>query len=503
MAKISKSLSPVGSCWTRHISHYQAGPAVVLTLLAVVALMPYRNFAGDDAFISFRFAENFRDGAGFSFNPHDSTYGSTAPLWVFMISAFSKMGFDVPLSAHILNWFCVIVLVPLFLALSSSYLGRGPAAWVATALLILDPWFIRWAVSGLENAFTLLLLVGVFLSQKTSRNSGKVNWLAPSLAALAGLCRPEMLLLCILLAADTVLLERKRRIADLTITFGIYCAVFFPWFAYAYRSFGTVIPNTVTAKISSDYLLTIERIFQYFGSFWIFQAISVLAVIAISPLRRAAIALFRDSWNSWLLPVAWGIALPLFYIAGGAPVAGRYMMFGLPSYLLVGVGAWTVIWQRHPKLIIAAAVATIALVVAVQAKFSWYTTHWPRGMDPAMIEAAEYLKDNSNDQDIVAANQIGALGYFSHRRVLDTFGLVSPEVFPYLEMGSTALWTYICERKVNYLFLSDTIDELKSAYPGFGQLETLRTFHVRREGASAASATRIYYLYRTNWHGDC
>ena len=66
--------------------------AVVLTFLA---LFPYRHFAGDDAYISFRFARNFAEGAGFAFNPGEPTYGSTSPLWIFLMAGLHRLGLSI------------------------------------------------------------------------------------------------------------------------------------------------------------------------------------------------------------------------------------------------------------------------------------------------------------------------------------------------------------------------------------------------------------------------
>jgi hypothetical protein len=473
--------------------------AGILVLLALVILWPYRHFAGDDAYITFRFAENFATGAGFAYNPNEPTYGSTAPLWVFMIVGLSRLGLAIPDSAHVLNWTFAIASVLLFFHLARRYLGKGPAAWIATALLILDPWFVRWALSGLENAFALFLLMGVFLAQLKWRNTGQISWLAPVLGGLAALCRPEMMLLSALLFLDLLLFERRRLRANLATLVLIFSAINLPWIWYALSVFHTAVPNTIISKVSADHLAALKGVVLYFGSFWMFQALAVLAVCLIGPLRRAAIERFQGSWTAWLLPIAWGVILPIFYIVGGAPVGGRYMMFGLPSYLLIGVAAWTVLWDRMSKVVVVAALATLALLVAVQYNFAWYITHWPQGMDPEIINAAETLRSISESGDTVAANQIGVLGYFSQRTVLDTFGLVSPEIFPYRRISNEAVWKYVHERRVQYVFDTISAEELARLDPAYASLTLIRPYSVQRENAGSADKVTTYYLYKTNW----
>lgn len=484
----------------RFVREKPALAGALLVILAVAVLFPYRHFAGDDAYITFRFARNFAEGGGFSFNAGTPTYGSTAPLWVFLIAGLHRLGIDVPDAAHLLNWIFAITDVLLFFRLACRYLGTGAAAWIATLLLLADPWFIRWAVSGMENALALALLTGMLLSQVQSRNSGRVNWIAPLLGALAGLCRPEMTLLGGLLLLDNLLLERRRLFANLLALCSAYAVIFVPWLWYAFSVFRSPIPNTITAKISGDHLLAMKRVALYFGTFWTFQALAIVAILLLTPLRQRFSQQFQGISSIWLLPIAWALVLPAFYIAGGAPVAGRYMVFGLPCYLLIGVAAWTVAWDRYPRLVSGAVLATLLLMGFVQYKYCWYVTRWSQGMDPRMIEVALKLKQISSSTDEVAADQIGVLGYYSERPVLDTYGLASPEMIPYKRMPDEAeIWHYVRKRGVKYLFVINTIDQLSAWDPAYRSLSLVQATTVQREGAAAADQPTLYYLYRTNW----
>jgi hypothetical protein len=487
------------SGFSRFVRERPALAAGLLVLLSVIVLWPYRHFAGDDAYITFRFAHNLANGSGFAFNPGVPTYGSTAPLWVFMIAGLGRLGMDIPDAAHLLNWVFALIDVLLFFRLACRYLGKGAAAWIATALLIVDPWFVRWGLSGMENALALCLLMGMLLAQLELRNSGRINWISPLLAGLAGLCRPEMTLLSGLLILDMLVLERRRLRADIAIAIICYALIFVPWLWYALSVFHSPIPNTITAKISSDHALAFTRVLLYFASFWIFQALAVIAVLAFRPLRETAMRLLQDSRGAWLLPVSWAVILPAFYIAGGAPVAGRYMVFALPCYLLIGVAAWTVVWSRFPRTVAACAVATLLLVAAVQYQYCWYITRWPLGMDPRMIDAALTIKGMSRATDVIAADQIGVLGYYAQRPMLDIYGLASPQILPYRRQSDAAMWHYVRQSRAQYLFVIGTIDELSRIDSGYRSLTLIKAVPVQREGAAAAAGPIVYYLYRTNW----
>src|SRR6478752_3814627 len=51
-----------------------------------------RDFAVDDAYITFRHAQNLAGGHGFSFNPGDKLLSTTSPLHALLLALFAWMG---------------------------------------------------------------------------------------------------------------------------------------------------------------------------------------------------------------------------------------------------------------------------------------------------------------------------------------------------------------------------------------------------------------------------
>jgi hypothetical protein len=301
-----------------------------------------------------------------------------------------------------------------------------------------------------------------------------------------------------------LLFERERRRADLVAAVAIPAAILLPWLLYAQVHFGTIVPNTVTAKVSAHHWAAFAGTLKYWASFWLFQAVAVALVIVAWPADVGRWFSDRGTLSTWAFVVAWGVVLPCFYVVGGAPVSGRYMMLALPSYLLVGVGALERLGTSPSGRLRASAVAlattTLAWVFAIQYRYCWYVTTWEKGMDPNMIELATYLREHSRPSDVVAADQIGVLAYFSGRTVLDVVGLVSPEIIPYAkDRNPEAIWRYIRERRPRFLFLTDDMALATSRGPGYAGLRLLRSAIVQREGAGAVGAPATYYLYETGW----
>jgi hypothetical protein len=66
-----------------------------------------------------------------------------------------------------------------------------------------------------------------------------------------------------------------------------------------------------------------------------------------------------------------------------------------------------------------------------------------------MIATAHWIQENIPLEKSIAAHDIGALGYFANRPVVDLAGLVSPDVIPFIR-DETALATYLDAQRVDY-----------------------------------------------------
>jgi len=53
-------------------------------------------------------------------------------------------------------------------------------------------------------------------------------------------------------------------------------------------------------------------------------------------------------------------------------------------------------------------------------------------IDGEMVAAAAWLADNTAEDELIAAHDIGAIGYFTKRPIVDLAGLVSPDVVPFI-----------------------------------------------------------------------
>jgi hypothetical protein len=163
----------------------------------------------------------------------------------------------------------------------------------------------------------------------------------------------------------------------------------------------------------------------------------------------------------------WGIAF-LLWIIGYVfvyvirlPVVyqhGRYLIPVMPIFLLIsfygfadlrrriaGSGYWRKLIDQFWWVTI---IAVVILFVFIGAR--------AYAMDVAIIEsemvsASKWIAENTPRNSVIAAHDIGALGYFGDREIIDLAGLIEPEVIPIIN-DEAELEDYIRKRKADYLF---------------------------------------------------
>jgi hypothetical protein len=70
-------------------------------------------------------------------------------------------------------------------------------------------------------------------------------------------------------------------------------------------------------------------------------------------------------------------------------------------------------------------------------------------IETEMVATAKWVDANLPPDALVAAHDIGALGYFDHHQLIDLAGLVSPDVIPFLR-DESRLADYLDQQGANY-----------------------------------------------------
>jgi len=427
-------------------------------LAAGAALM--WDYVTDDTWIHLRYAKHLLERGEYTFNPADPTYGSTSPLWVFCLVFLLKLGLAPLAAARLLG----LVLGAAKLLVADRLLVRLPlpAGWRPWLLLLiaLDAWFLRWTLSGMETPLAELLML-VLLGPIAA--SGPIAWVAWGATwGLGSLARPEIAVLAPCALPWLLWLQRRRHPfrsapASLAKVALGWLLVVGPWLLYAQQQFGRMIPGTAAAKSYPlqlspvemiEYLLrTVKQLAAVQGVLWV--AFALVALAFWWDRRRGRAGGDGKTFGPRALALGAVAATWLVVLVGGYSVKqvwtiSRYVSPLLAPMLLgmaVLAGAMLRRQGRGGRLgrgVMAAAVAATLLINGglLALKVRPYATVFSRGVQDCFYGTGEWLRDNTPPDAVIAALDIGALGYASERRILDLAGLVSPDARALgLEMG--------------------------------------------------------------------
>src|SRR5205823_11377423 len=176
----------------------------------------------------------------------------------------------------------------------------------------------------------------------------------------------------------------------------------------------------------------------------------LLAIVGLATLveltRRGAVQLNRHG-VAWQPFAGFAMLYVAFYVAvglRGVRLFPWYLVPIEPFYLLaLAAGALALVrqWRRARWT---AGVAA-ALVLWQLPAIDWHQPLMPAGQDlereQLYLSVGQNLAASLPSSAVLAAPEIGALGYASNLRVLDTVGLVSPAALPYYPLPSDELVT--------------------------------------------------------------
>jgi hypothetical protein len=414
-------------------------------------------FPLDDAWIHQTYARNLALEGEWSFIPGQISAGSTSPLW----SALLAPGFWLHLSPYVwtfgLGWLLLVGLAAIA-ALTCKRLvpQRARFSWLA-ALLFLFEWHLVWAAgSGME---TLLYSVMVLLALSWLLKK-PISWVGfGALVGLSAWVRPDGItllgpaLMVIVLPGDNW--HNKLR-AGLGLILG-FILLFVPYLAFNQVLAGAWWPNTFFAKQAEYAILRQQSLLLRFVNQVELPLIGVGITLFPGFVYRLWFAVKRKEWGI-LAGAAWFLGYLGLY-AWRLPVTyqhGRYVIPAMPVYLLWSfAGALDWIELKAPHMLLRVVGRVWALMIALVLLGFWVIGARSYAMDVGFIESqmvdtARWVSQNTPANSVVAVHDIGAMGYFGKRDLIDLAGLVSPEVIPFIR-DEARLDQYLNQKEADYL----------------------------------------------------
>jgi hypothetical protein len=418
----------------------------------------------DDAYITFRYARNLLEGFGFVYNAGEAVLGTTTPLYTLLIAALAGLSGwrDFAWLALLVNALADAVTCLLLFRLGRTLTAHAGVGLAAALLWAVAPMSVTFAIGGMETSVFILLLVRCADLYLNGRYRS-----AAFVAALLLLTRPDGLIFVGPLALDLTVRGWRTQRALPWREAGVFLLTLAPWALFALWTFGSPLPNSIAAKTEA-YLLdagsALIRLIQHYstpffendflGSGWQLAGVFVYLFLTLT----AGVAAFRRDSRTWPLAVYPWLYFVIF--AAANPLIFRwYLAPPLPFFFLfILAGLWQLSenlsrlqkrFQPQPSTFNFPAgfffllPSTFFLLTSLAA-WTLRPDHGPQRPAPQMAwHALELLYTEVGKElagrvvpqvTVIAAGDIGALGYFSGARVLDTVGLISPQASAYFPL---------------------------------------------------------------------
>ncbi|MGH2569613.1 MAG: hypothetical protein ACRDGR_00215 [bacterium] len=208
----------------------------------------------DDAFIFFRYADNFARGHGLVYNPGEPVEGYTSPLWALGLGIAARAGLPLIETAQ---WSGIVlgVLTLLMAHDVAQRLFRGtPLALLPALFLATNRTFCVWSVEGLDTKLFGAAVLAVLWIRVRHESGAPLARRAPLLGvacAIAVLSRPEGALFAALLAVLEVgPAARERRTLDALANVAAFVVIVASHLAFRWMTYHELLPNTFYAKVA-------------------------------------------------------------------------------------------------------------------------------------------------------------------------------------------------------------------------------------------------------------
>lgn len=431
----------------------------VAILLLFTLITPFMGVV-DDAWITYAYARNLAEGHGIAYNPGERVEGCTAFLHMVILAPFSWLTRRLDIVATVLNilaWAAVASLAWSFIRRRDG--GQvGVLGLFAASFITLGMSGLAWAYAGMEMPLVALAWLGAAKVHLLERERNRWPWISALIVVVAGLLRPDGILVAVPLALSIWIEKPKQYNWGKAIVFSaIVLTLFGGYWLWRWHYFGYPLPNTFYAKVTRT-SVSLSMTGARYVLRWIFGMVVPLLVIVAMIYARGRRAVPR-----WVRLMSGLVLTSMAYCLLVGSDFFSYHRFLLPSYAAMvlvgwwyGVGALTRYRQRfgagvstRKSKIVKVMLLLVCLNVvyfvspskpanapnsASRGCISLF--YPPQGLVHAFIvrntrdwaEVAQKLDHLTPAEATIATIPIGAMGYYTHRRVIDMVGLTDVHI---------------------------------------------------------------------------
>jgi len=424
-------------------------PALLALVAALLILGWFNRFIQDDAFISFRYAQNLASGAGLVWNPGEPVEGYTNFLWTVLIAAGMQAGLGPVLLTEVLGicFFACSLLLTFGVARAAGF--TVPDSFAALLLTGTNYTFSCYATGGLETQMVTALFLAGCLAALGGVNGHLQRRRAlltiALLAIIAVLCRMDSALLLWGTGAGLMLLGPRRGDGAACAGAGRssgwwpeFCILVIfpvlmlaPWCVWKLWYYGDLLPHSFYLKAVNA--STIEHGLRYFYAFIVSYDLYPFLFVCVFFAGR----LFLKEQRPLLL-LAGVVTLWFLYILkiGGDFMEFRFMVQVIPLMMVLLV--WALGTCARGRIIRAAGILLV-LGGSVHHALT-FSYEQETGVEPVAMLAGHLTAEGENwvgigralgsafapsDSVTIATTAAGAIPYYSGLRTVDMLGINS------------------------------------------------------------------------------
>ncbi|WP_429335850.1 hypothetical protein [Paraburkholderia sp. 35.1] len=378
-----------------------------------------RNFQLDDALIYLRYLRNLFDGHGLTYNAGDRFNGLTSPLYSYLLILANVLTRNLQYTTIFLSFvfLCAAAIT------GAHLLASGKYEQTLCALIIVSFNYF-YDTFGMETSLFLFLSALALILYRREQFFG-----LGLVLGLLFITRSEGVFLGLVLVVDFFVRNRKVPHVKYFVAPVILLAANF---AFNYYYYGAFLPATGNAKLGQgksglwgEGLIFLHV--QYMKGAFFGGDLRLLAFMlpvglvgVLTSLRQRIV----------LLAILYLVLLGSFYVFLHIPnyhwYYAPFFFFGL---LFVGVGAWKVLSFTYERSRGSAVVLTLFLAFFLATSgfvyHSFGISNIQRGSMDVYKNIGEWIKANTPGNAVVASVEIGTVGWYSDRYIIDILGLTN------------------------------------------------------------------------------
>ena len=299
---------------------------ISIFILIGVSSVFYFNFTAEDAYITYRYAENWVNTGSLVYNEGEPINAMTSPLHAGLSAALFLVTGNTVLSNKIIS-LCLLVLS----ALVVWFRYRNDIHWQGLVLILLIPASVLlWTFGGLETPILLFLAtITVVLALHAPPFRLRLLCVIFLLAGLAFLTRYDSILFFL----PVTLYVASKAQSKKHIAIALAGAAILPliWFFVSIYYYGDLLPTSFYVKTPKGNLWGLIHNGIYIASYLLYVGIIpvvALAFLLLVPKHGTIDILYRHFKSMWWLYV--GLLLEILY---GLTMATHHMMFSFRFFV--------------------------------------------------------------------------------------------------------------------------------------------------------------------------